>query len=428
MRKTNQNGFTFIEMLMVFAVISILVMMFIPSVHRMREKGRQATCITNQRQLAVAALLYANECRDFLPLSLAQLEESDYIIQTLDQNHSDSFVPGSAFAQDISMGDFYRNNIKLLQCPESEGDVSYGLNVMVAGLRIDLVPNASRTVLLADSHFEAISSYVGEDNEAYVEAVEFRHGATWDQGYSISIAAYVDGHIEVFKESDFDMIDGSEDDFSDPNDQFDYIDDDYFDDGDSGCPGGEPNRKRYRRRKREREREREGEGEGEYNEYEHENEYEGGDDEDDTDDDDYDDPDDGCDNGNDNNGNGNDKDKDKGNNGLGNGGEESQGEDTENGEDPSNPAHGDGGKHNDDNDDDPCDNNDDNTDDGDDDGCDNGNDNNGNGNDKDKDKGNNGLGNGGEESQGEDTDKGEDPSNPAHGDDGKSNNGNGNNK
>ena len=422
MRKINEKGFTFIEMLMVFAVISILVLMFIPSVHRMREKGRQATCITNQRQLAVAALLYANECRDFLPLSLVQLEKSEYIIQTIDINQRNNIIEGSAFAQDINMGDFYRNNIKLLQCPESEGNVSYGLNVMVAGLRIDLVPNASRTVLLADSHFEAISSYVGEDNEAYVEAVEFRHGATWDNGYAISIAAYVDGHIEVFKQSDFDIIDGSDDDL-------DYSDDDYYDDGDGdgddesygNSPGSdrEPNRhrRRYRRRKRNRERERAGEGEGEYNENEYENEYEGGDDNNDVDDDD--DTNDGCDNGN--NGNGNDKDK--GNNGLGNGGEESQGEDTDKGEDPSNPAHGDDGKTNNGN---GCGNDNDDTDDE----CDNNN----NGNGNDKDKGNNGLGNGGEESQGEDTDKGEDPSNPAHGDDGsddddgKTNNGKGNNK
>ena len=140
-RHAKQQGFTFLELLMVFSVISILVMIFMPSIHRMREKGRQATCIGNQRQLAVAALLYANECRSNLPTDLAQLSNGMYLQELLDKTAPSC---GSAYAQSVTMSDMYHHKMQLLQCPDSETGTSYGLNVMVAGWRLDLIPNAAR--------------------------------------------------------------------------------------------------------------------------------------------------------------------------------------------------------------------------------------------------------------------------------------------
>ena len=113
------KGFTFIEVLMVFALISILSLLLMPSVHTMKEKGRQATCIGNQRQLAVAAILYANESLSKLPLNLVSLDNPNYFPEYMKEEPVD--FADNVYAQ-YTMADFYNNNMYLTQCPEVGGD------------------------------------------------------------------------------------------------------------------------------------------------------------------------------------------------------------------------------------------------------------------------------------------------------------------
>jgi len=58
---TNRRGFTLIELLVVIAIISILASILFPVFARAREKGRQAACISNVRQLALAMSMYAQD-------------------------------------------------------------------------------------------------------------------------------------------------------------------------------------------------------------------------------------------------------------------------------------------------------------------------------------------------------------------------------
>lgn len=185
--KKNQ-GFTFIELLMVFALISILSLMVLPALHKMKQKGRETTCIGNQRQLAVAAILYANEAMSKLPVSLVQVIDEGHLLNNEFQM-APSYEP-AAYAQFATMPVFYNNNYALTHCPEVEGSVldstptySYGINVYVTGMRLENIESAATTVMLTDSHFEGVSSST---------EVAFRHGD------HAAIAAYVDGHIEIF--------------------------------------------------------------------------------------------------------------------------------------------------------------------------------------------------------------------------------------
>jgi prepilin-type N-terminal cleavage/methylation domain-containing protein/prepilin-type processing-associated H-X9-DG protein len=56
-----RNGFTLIELLVVIAIIAILAAMLFPVFARAREKARQAMCLSNERQLALAWLMYAQD-------------------------------------------------------------------------------------------------------------------------------------------------------------------------------------------------------------------------------------------------------------------------------------------------------------------------------------------------------------------------------
>jgi len=60
MRKKRFAGFTLIEMLVVVAIILVLFTILVPAISKVREAGRSAKCISNLRQLQIAALNYAN--------------------------------------------------------------------------------------------------------------------------------------------------------------------------------------------------------------------------------------------------------------------------------------------------------------------------------------------------------------------------------
>lgn len=60
------GGFTLIELLVVVAIIAILGAMLMPSLSQAKDKGKRAACLSNQRQLAMAATTYTLDYTDWL--------------------------------------------------------------------------------------------------------------------------------------------------------------------------------------------------------------------------------------------------------------------------------------------------------------------------------------------------------------------------
>src|SRR5436853_3131080 len=62
-----QPGFTLIELLVVITIIAILAAILFPVFAQARESARRAVCLSNCKQIALAELLYIQDCDEQLP-------------------------------------------------------------------------------------------------------------------------------------------------------------------------------------------------------------------------------------------------------------------------------------------------------------------------------------------------------------------------
>ena len=67
-----RKGFTLIELLVVIAIIAILAAILFPVFAKVREKARQTTCASNEKQLSLAVLQYVQDYDEKFPACFDQ--------------------------------------------------------------------------------------------------------------------------------------------------------------------------------------------------------------------------------------------------------------------------------------------------------------------------------------------------------------------
>jgi prepilin-type N-terminal cleavage/methylation domain-containing protein/prepilin-type processing-associated H-X9-DG protein len=115
MTKYSRNrGFTLIELLIVIAIISIIAAILFPVFAQAREKARQITCVSNEKQLSLAVLMYAQDADEYLPPAAID-------------NPSNPNGPPVLWPDQLLP---YVKNVQVRFCPSDSGETvnSYGLN------------------------------------------------------------------------------------------------------------------------------------------------------------------------------------------------------------------------------------------------------------------------------------------------------------
>ncbi len=65
---TTRRAFTLIELLVVIAIIAVLIAILLPALGSAREAGRNAMCLSNNKQMSLSMTLYANDEESWFPV------------------------------------------------------------------------------------------------------------------------------------------------------------------------------------------------------------------------------------------------------------------------------------------------------------------------------------------------------------------------
>ena len=152
-RTQYRKGFTLIELLVVIMIIAILAAILFPVFSKAREKARQATCTSNQKQIALAVTMYMNE--------------------------HETILPDGNWTRAIGMEDS-----KMLKCPSAtldNSDCYYIFNILIAGKKMSAITTCDPTEM-----WMTADGITGEVTS--LEKGDWRHN-------EMIIMSWLDGHV-----------------------------------------------------------------------------------------------------------------------------------------------------------------------------------------------------------------------------------------
>jgi prepilin-type N-terminal cleavage/methylation domain-containing protein/prepilin-type processing-associated H-X9-DG protein len=141
LKKFRRRGFTLIELLVVISIIAILASILFPVFSKARENARRTSCMSNLKQIGLAAMQYTQDYDEFYVPAFAKNASNAGILQT------DTSMPGAQFTTRFTGGSNaasgriiswmdllhpYAKSIDIYKCPSvprsSAANGNYGYN------------------------------------------------------------------------------------------------------------------------------------------------------------------------------------------------------------------------------------------------------------------------------------------------------------
>lgn len=140
-RNGRSSAFTLVELLVVIAIVAMLLAILLPSLNQARDNARLTQCLSNERQLALAYQLYANDSLQFAPTCTpyAPYNESTYVWMLQIAPYL-NVKPGTLNVSGV-LATWPPEQMKVLQCQSTYGYTtmwtkqSYGPNSFLTQLR-----------------------------------------------------------------------------------------------------------------------------------------------------------------------------------------------------------------------------------------------------------------------------------------------------
>jgi prepilin-type N-terminal cleavage/methylation domain-containing protein len=109
-----RDGFTLIELLVVVSIITLLIAILLPSLSKARRTAELMVCMSNQRQLTVAATAYAVEHKNLLPPVQHQISLAGYKTD----------ASGVGITYDRILFDHLGRSTDVLACPADDKSIT----------------------------------------------------------------------------------------------------------------------------------------------------------------------------------------------------------------------------------------------------------------------------------------------------------------
>ena len=175
-----RKGFTLIELLVVIAIIAILAAILFPVFAKAREKARQASCLSNLKQLILGGLMYSQDYDEMVPAQTMSASTEGYPMWY------DLFAP-------------YLKNEQLRKCPSAVGNaLGYGWHVQIpkTGWALGAIPKPSETILCCDVNSSRGFWRAGIGSCPSGDCV---NGQFEPRHNDVGNCAFADGHVKALK-------------------------------------------------------------------------------------------------------------------------------------------------------------------------------------------------------------------------------------
>ncbi len=228
-----KGAFTLLELLVVVAMIAVLAAMLMPAISKAKVRSQAVACLNNNRQLATAWLLYADDHNDRLAYNLggpnrtsvAARTNLNWVNNILDWSTSNSDNTNTATITEASLSPYANRAVGIYRCPSDQalsaiqrqagwsGRVrSYSMNAMVgdAGelsatginlnnpdyvqfFRLSAIPRPANIFVFLDEHPDSINDGYFLNKAEYHEWVDLP--ASYHNG--AATFSFADGHSQL---------------------------------------------------------------------------------------------------------------------------------------------------------------------------------------------------------------------------------------